>query len=129
MPNAIMVDKGGYLLFNNVLISDISDVNHYSYTPYQPYVNRGIGYALWPSIALAPGALVSGVKGSKLIRPEASAFLFSVMGWLLCTLCCQVLYYHWIPWYHTTGRRACGHGSSLSAASTFCWGGSCFVQS
>lgn len=67
-----MVDKGGYLLFNNVLISDISDVNHYSYTPYQPYINRGIGYALWPSIALAPGALVSEVGGLKLIRPDTS---------------------------------------------------------
>lgn len=59
MPNAMLVDKGGYLLFNNVLVSDISDVYSYQYTPYQPYQNQGIGYALWPTISLAPGAVVS----------------------------------------------------------------------
>jgi hypothetical protein len=31
----------------------------YTFTPSQPYINEGIGYGLWPSVALAPGAQVS----------------------------------------------------------------------
>jgi hypothetical protein len=59
MANAILVEPTGFLLFNNVRIADFASTQAYTYTPSQPYINRGIGYGLWPSIALAPGALVS----------------------------------------------------------------------
>lgn len=59
MPNAVLVGSGGFLLFNNVRIADFASTADYEYTSSQPYINRGVGYGLWPTIALAPGALVS----------------------------------------------------------------------
>jgi hypothetical protein len=59
MASAMMVDTGGYLLFNNVMFSDIANATAYTYRASQPYVNKGVGYGLWPTIALAPQALVS----------------------------------------------------------------------
>lgn len=66
MANAMLVDSGGYLLFNNVMFSDIANASGYTYTLSQPYINRGVGYGLWPTIALAPKALVR-VQGSALV--------------------------------------------------------------
>lgn len=59
MASAMMVDTGGYLLFNNVMFSDLGNAAAYTYSDSQPYINRGVGYGLWPTIALAPQALVS----------------------------------------------------------------------
>lgn len=59
MANTMMVDTGGYLLFNNVMFSDLANTTGYTYSASQPYINRGVGYGLWPTIALAPKALVS----------------------------------------------------------------------
>lgn len=58
MANAILVEPTGFLMFNNVRIADFAPVQAYTYTPSQPYINRGTGYGLWPTIALALGALV-----------------------------------------------------------------------
>jgi hypothetical protein len=59
MPGAILVEKGGFLLFNNVRIAELASTTDYQYSDSQPYVNQGVGYGLFPTIGVAPGGTVS----------------------------------------------------------------------
>lgn len=59
VPNAILVETGGMLLFNNIRLAGIAKEADYTYSSAQPYLNKGWANGLWPTVALAPGALVS----------------------------------------------------------------------
>lgn len=59
LPNAILVDTGGLLTFKDILIADIAPGPAYSYTAAQPWRNAGVGFPMWPTVALAPDATVS----------------------------------------------------------------------
>lgn len=56
MANAMLIKEGGFLRFDNVIISDIAGVEAYQYSPAQPYRSVGIGSGTWPTLAMAPGS-------------------------------------------------------------------------
>eukprot|EP00878_Enallax_costatus_P011749 GHUV01012265.1.p1 GENE.GHUV01012265.1~~GHUV01012265.1.p1 ORF type:complete len:598 (+),score=177.52 GHUV01012265.1:184-1977(+) len=56
MPNAMMILEGGFLRFDNIIISDIAGTDAYQYSGAQPYRSVGIGSGTWPTIAMAPGS-------------------------------------------------------------------------
>lgn len=56
MPNAMMIVEGGFLRFDNIIISDIAGTDSYQYSESQPYRSVGIGTGTWPTISMAPGS-------------------------------------------------------------------------
>jgi hypothetical protein len=74
MPSAILVEQGGFLLFNNVRVADLASTTDYTYSASQPYVNQGVGYGLFPTITLAPRGTVSAKRrtGAQLLLFAAS---------------------------------------------------------
>jgi hypothetical protein len=58
MPATFLVKPGGVLSFDNVMLSNIAPTFAYKYTPWAPWRNAGVGYALWPSIILSENGTV-----------------------------------------------------------------------
>lgn len=58
MANAMLVDNGAHLAFHDILLSDFAHVAMYQYTTAQPYINQGVGWPLWPTVAMAPDSQV-----------------------------------------------------------------------
>lgn len=59
MPAVILVQDGGRLLFDNVVLANIAPTYAYDYSLQAPWRNAGVGYPLWPTIMLESNATVS----------------------------------------------------------------------
>lgn len=63
MANAMLVENGGRLAFQDITLLDFAHISMYEYSEAQPYRNLGVGWPLWPTIAMAPGARVGCTAG------------------------------------------------------------------
>uniref|UniRef100_A0A383VHP9 Protein kinase domain-containing protein n=1 Tax=Tetradesmus obliquus TaxID=3088 RepID=A0A383VHP9_TETOB len=52
MPATFFVKPGAVLTFDNVMLSNIAPTFAYTYSPWAPWRNAGVGFALWPSVIL-----------------------------------------------------------------------------
>lgn len=59
VPNAFLVQPGGKLTFSGLQLINLAAVWDYLYSTSQPYRSIARGRATWPSIGLAPSAMVS----------------------------------------------------------------------
>lgn len=88
MANAMLVGTGGRLAFQDILLSDFAHVTMYQYTPSQPYRNMGVGWPLWPTVAMAPGSRVRPqldlqVRGTIIVSvsQQCGRTALGIIGW------------------------------------------------
>ncbi|WIA11806.1 hypothetical protein OEZ85_011898 [Tetradesmus obliquus] len=58
MPATFFVKPGAVLTFDNVMLSNIAPTFAYTYSPWAPWRNAGVGFALWPSVILSDNGTV-----------------------------------------------------------------------
>eukprot|EP00878_Enallax_costatus_P000820 GHUV01000946.1.p1 GENE.GHUV01000946.1~~GHUV01000946.1.p1 ORF type:complete len:1662 (+),score=542.75 GHUV01000946.1:226-5211(+) len=72
IPDAMLVGPGGRLVFKDILLLDFANVFSYQYSDAQPYRNMGVGWPMWPTVAMAPGSRVDLINISSAYQNPAA---------------------------------------------------------